>query len=71
MQARCRGVEADIAGDALAPEQLVERSLVGRLVDEAARLKLDQEVRFNGAHGRGRLADEALLSQSLLSQAWA
>ena len=38
MEARRRGVEADIAGDAPASEQMVEPSLVGRLVNEAPRL---------------------------------
>src|SRR5262245_19019580 len=51
MQARRGAVEADIAGDALGSEQLVEAGFLGRLMDEAAGLKLPEDVRFHCAHG--------------------
>ncbi len=69
MEARRRRVEADIAGDALLPEEAVQPRFVRHLMDEAARLQLVQEVRFQTGHGCAGRAKEALLSQSLLSQA--
>src|SRR4029453_19320384 len=53
MEARRGTIKADIAGDALASEQLVQARLVGRLMNEAAGLQLAQEIRFDGAHGPG------------------
>ena len=56
MQRRRRAVEADIAGEPLAPREPVQSRLVRRLMDVAAGLKLVQEVRFRGAHRLGRLS---------------